>query len=549
MRKRKAQLAAAIAIGSVFGLFFVTGAAGWQAPPPPQQPAPPQQAAQPGVEEAPNDLVLTVGKSLVVNSSLPIERVSVGFGDVAEATAVGIREILVNGKAPGETSLIIWQQGGAKLFFDVRVEASPFARNARLEALIRELNLELPGQEIAPTIENDLIFLRGRVKDLTSAERAFAISSSMGKSVNLLQVQVPAPDPQILLRVKFASVDRNKLTNLGINLFSLGQTLAATSTQQFSPPVIGGSSSGSSGSSSGSGSVTGSTGAAASLSNLLNIFVFNRSVNLGATIQALEQKGLAEILAEPNVLAYNGRQASFLAGGEFPYPVVQGGTLGGTTAVTIQFRQFGIRLNFIPTITPRGTIRLQVNPEVSALDYAQGVTISGFTVPGIDVRSVNTEVELGEEQSFALSGLLDSRETETFSKIPLIGDIPILGKLFQSKSTNKTNTELIVIVTPEIVRPAPPNIAIQTPNYPAPFLPQNSTTPMSTPGLAVTGPVPVTPPTPTVPVETLVKSLQETPLTVTSTSGTFGQAQPTGNLNVNVSPTPAPAPAPAAPPQ
>jgi pilus assembly protein CpaC len=559
VRRCMARLAAAIAISSVFGLFFVTGAAGWQAPPPPQQPAPPQQAAQPpqaaqaGVEEAPNDLVLTVGKSLVVNSSLPIERVSVGYGDVAEATAVGIREILVNGKAPGETSLIIWQQGGAKLFFDVRVEASPFARNARLEALLRELNLELPGQEIAPTIENDLIFLRGRVKDLTSADRAYVIASSMGKSVNLLQVQVPSPDPQILLKVKFASVDRNKLTNLGINLFSLGQTLAATSTQQFSPPVIGGSSSSSSGGSGSTGSVTGASGNSATLSSLLNIFVFNRSLNLGATIQALEQKGLAEILAEPNLLAYNGRQASFLAGGEFPYPVVQGGTLGGTTAVTIQFRQFGIRLNFIPTITPRGTIRLQVNPEVSALDLANGVTISGFTVPGLDVRSVNTEVELGEQQSFALSGLLDNRESETFSKIPFIGSIPILGKLFQSKSTNKTNTELIVIVTPEIVRPAPPGIAIQTPNYPVPFLPPNSSQPMSTPSLPVTGPVPVTPPTPTVPVETLVKSLEERPLVVTSTSGTFGQAQPTGNLNVNVSqpaaPAPAPVPAPAAPPQ
>jgi pilus assembly protein CpaC len=552
VRKRKARLAAAIAIGSVFGLFFVNGAAGWQAPPPPPQAAPPQQAAQPSVEEAPNDLVLTVGKSLVVNSSLPIERVSVGYGDVAEATAVGIREILVNGKAPGETSLIIWQQGGGKLFFDVRVEPSPFARNERLEALVRELNLELPGQEIAPTIENDLIFLRGRVKDLTSAERAFAIASSMGKAVNLLQVQVPPPDPQILLKVRFASVDRSKLTNLGINLFNLGKgggTVASTSTQQFSPPTIGSTTSGSS-----TGTITGSSGVAASLSNLLNIFIFKPNIDIGATIQALEQTGLVEVLAEPNVLAYNGKQASFLAGGEFPFPVVQGGTIGGTTAVTIQFRQFGIRLNFIPTITPRGTIRLQVNPEVSSLDYANGVTISGFTVPGLDVRTVNTEVELAEQQSFALSGLLNNQDSETFDKIPFLGSIPILGKLFQSKSTNKTNTELIVIVTPEIVRPAPPNIPIQTPNYPAPFLPPNSKQPMSTPGLPITGPVPVTPPTPTIPVETLEKSLEERPLTVTSTTGTFGQGQTlgaTGGAPAQAvpAPVPAPAPAPAAPPQ
>jgi pilus assembly protein CpaC len=249
------------------------------------------------------------------------------------------------------------------------------------------------------------------------------------------------------------------------------------------------------------------------------------------------------------VLAENGKQASFLAGGEFPYPVVQGGTIGGTTAVTIQFQQFGVRLNFIPTITPRGTIRLQVNPEVSSLDYTNGITISGFTVPGIDVRSVNTEVELAEQQSFALSGLLNNQESQTFSKIPVIGDIPILGKLFQSKTTSKTNTELIVIVTPEVVRPAPPNVPIQTPNYPVPFLPANSAQPMSTPGLPITGPVPVTPPTPTIPVETLEKSLEERPLTVTRTTGTFGQGQTPGAGGAPAQVAPAPVPAPAAPPQ
>ena len=165
---------------------------------------------------------------------------------------------------------------------------------------------------------------------------------------------------------------------------------------------------------------------------------------------------MLEVLAEPNVLAENGKEASFLAGGEFPYPVVQGGNVGGTAAVTIQFRQFGVRLNFIPTVTPRGTIRLQVAPEVSSLDYTNGINVQGFTVPGVSVRNVNTEVELAEGQSFAIGGLLDNRETDTFSKIPFIGDVPILGKLFQSTSKRKTNTELMVIVTPQLVRPLPP---------------------------------------------------------------------------------------------
>jgi len=518
LKHHGAGATAAIAIATFFGTFFAAGAAGEQQT---QAQVPASPTSPPSSEESPNDLLVTVGKSIVVNSALPIERVSVGFGDIAEATAVGPREILVNGKAPGETSLILWQQGGGKLFFDVIVGASRFATNSRADALRREMRAELPGQKIEPSIENDLIFLRGTVRDLTSAQRAVAIASSMGKAVNLLYVDVPPPDTQILLKVKFASVDRTLLTQFGINLFSTGatNTIGSATTQQFSPPSI------TSGGGSSSGGVGSGNGVTATVSNLLNLFFFRPDLNLGATIQALESKGIVEVLAEPNVLAENGKQASFLAGGEFPYPVVQGGNTGGTTAVTIQFRQFGVRLNFIPTITPRGTIRLQVAPEVSSLDYTNGITISGFTVPGIDVRNVNTEVELGEGQSFAIGGLLDNREQETFNKIPFLGDIPVLGKFFQSKSKNRTNTELMVIVTPEIVRPMPADKQIAGPNFPTSFLPPNTPTPMRTPGLSVTGPVPVSPPNPSLPVESLVKSMVEKSLAVTSVSGTFGQAQ------------------------
>ena len=521
MKNHGACAIAAIAIVSLCGAFSADGVqAAEQTQTPAQTPSSPP-APQATAEESPNDLLITVGKSIVVNSALPIERVSVGFGDVAEATAVGPREILVNGKAAGETSLIVWQQGGGKLFFDVIVRPSRFINNNRVEALRREMRAELPGQKIEPSVENDLIFLRGTVKDLTSAQRAVAIASSMGKPVNLLYVDVPPADTQILLRVKFASVDRTALTQFGLNLFSTGatNTIGSTSTQQFSAPLL--SSSGNSG----NGGIGSGNGVTATVSNLLNLFFFRPDLNLGATIQALQQKGVVEVLAEPNVLAENGKQASFLAGGEFPYPVVQGSSAGGTNAITIQFRQFGIRLNFIPTITPRGTIRLQVAPEVSSLDYANGITISGFTVPGIDVRNVNTEVELGEGQSFAIGGLLDNRESETFNKIPFLGDIPVLGKFFQSKTKNRSNTELMVIVTPEIVRPMPAGKQIAGPSYPVPFLPPNSSTPMSTPGMAVTGSATVTPPNPSLPVESLVKSLIERPLTVTSTSGVFGQAQ------------------------
>jgi pilus assembly protein CpaC len=471
-------------------------------------------------EESPSDLFVDVGKSVVINSALPIERVSVGFGDIAEATVVDPQEVLLNGKAPGQTSLIIWQRGGTKLFFDVSVKPSRFASASRLETLRREMNREMPGQKIDVSVDNDLIFLRGSVKDLSSAERAMSIASALGKAVNLLYVDVPAPEAQILLKVKFASVDRTLSTQFGANLFSLGatNTIGSITTGQFASippynfqnvPTKG--------------TPFGTTNGY-QLSSALNLFFFRPDLDLGGTIQALEAKGLLEVLAEPNVLAQNGKQASFLAGGEFPYPVVQGGSTGGTTAITIQFRQFGVRLNFIPTVTPRGSIRLQVAPEVSSLDYTAGVIVQGFSVPGISVRNVNTEVELSEGQSFAIGGLLDNRETETFEKIPFLGDIPILGKFFQSKQKTRNNTELMVIITPELVRPIPAGQPLPSLKYPVAFLPPNSNIPMHQPGQNVTGPVPVTPPTPSVPLETLIKSMQEKPLNVNAVTGTFGGA-------------------------
>ena len=503
------------------------GVAPQQAGPAPS-PSPAQSNAEQGSgsvgEESPNDLFVSVGKSVIVNSSLPIERVSVGYGDVAEATAVSPREVLVNGKAPGETSLIFWQQGGGKLFFDIHVQPSRFVSDSRLEVLRRQMGKELPGQKVDATIENDLVFLRGTVKDLTSADRAMAVAGAFGKSVNLLYVEAPKPETQILLRVKFASVDRTRSNQLGINLFSLGatNTLGSVTTQQFSAPVVGNNS-----------STSGNTGGAvgrggqATLSNALNLFFFRPDLNLGATIEALEARGVVQVLAEPNLLAENGHQASFLAGGEFPYPVVQGSSAGGTNAVTIQFRQFGVRLNFIPKIMPSGAIRLQVAPEVSSLDYVNGITVSGFTVPGISVRNVNTEVELAEGQSFAIGGLLDNRETQTMDKIPFIGDIPILGKFFQSRTLTKSNTELMVIVTPQIVRPIPSGQPIPALNFPQTFLPPNTTHDMATPGQNVTGPVPATPPVAAIPIESLLKSMEpEKPLTATPGSGMSGNGVP-----------------------
>ena len=476
-------------------------------------------AAQAGasLQDSANELSVAVGKMVLVDTAQPIARVALGLAEVAEVQALNPTEVMVTGKTAGETSLIIWDVKGGRQFFNVTVRASTTGLDDSLEGIRRELRAELPGQALKVTSDNGIIFLRGTVKNLNNSARAEKIASTGGKVVNLLNVDVPPADPQILLKVRFESVDRTKETQLGINLFSsgFGNTIGAVTTGQFSPPGLN--------------LPTGGTSAVApTISNQLNLFAFLPGLNLGATLQALEQRQLAEVLAQPNIIAANGKEASFLAGGEYPYPQVQGSSSAVGGAVTIQFKEYGVRLNFIPTITPRGTIRLQVAPEVSTLDFTNGIEISGFDVPGIDTRRVNTEVELADGQSFAIGGLLDDTDNETFMKIPFLGDIPILGKFFQSMQKTKVSTELIVIVTPEIVTPIEAGATLPEPKYPGKFLPPNSGIPMNNPDAKTAANTPAPAP-PSLPVEKLIDSMRpERPLIIESGSGTFGASSGSG---------------------
>lgn len=487
------------------------------------QTAPQVPPAAAGVaQDQSNDLSVTVGKSALVDFTKPVVRVAIGLGELAEATAVSPTEVMVNGKAPGNTSLIVWEQGGERQFFNVTVHASHAATDENLTALRRELRVAMPGQNINVVSEGNLVFLRGTVNDLASADRAVQMASGAGKVVNLLYVNVPPPPRQIVLKVRFASVDRNSSRSLGLNLFSLGaaNTIGTVTTGQFPPPVVSG---------------PGTSSTVATITNALNIFLYRPDLNLGATIEAMEQQGLAEVLAEPNIIAEDGKQASFLAGGEYPYPTVQGTAGGVGGAITITFKEYGVRLNFIPTITPRGSIRLQVAPEVSALDFANAVTISGFTEPAITVRRVKTEVELNDGQSFAIGGLLDNTETQTFTKIPFIGSVPILGKFFQSIQRNKTNTELIVIVTPEIVQPINTGEPLPQLNYPQKFLPPNSKISMSNPTTNLPGMTP--PPPSTIPVEQLIQSMQpEKPLAIEGSMYSSGGYTPAPGASTSSTP-------------
>lgn len=456
-------------------------------------------------QTATNDLSVTVGKSVLVDTLHKIVRVSVGPGNLAMVQGISPTEVMLNGEKEGATTLILWEQGGQKQFFNVTIRPSQADMDAKLRAVRQEMYAEFPGQHIVVSGYNGTVFLRGTVKNLDQSNRAQEIAATAGKVVNLLYVDVPESKPQILLKVRFASLDRSKEKQLGLNLFSLGATnsIGNITTGQFSPPVV---------------TFNGST--ATEQGSGLNLQIFRPDINLGATIQALQTLGVVQVLAEPNLLAEDGAEASFLAGGQYPYPVVQGTSSGAAPTVTIEFKEYGIQLNFIPTITPRNTIQLQVAPSVSTLDYSNGVSLNGFQVPGLDVRNVNTEVELKNGQSFVIGGLLDNRETKTFEKIPFIGDIPILGRFFQSVDNKKTNTELVVIVTPEIVKPMRPGQPQPGPIYPDKFLPGTAKMPLHNPEPAN----PTTPPPPaTMTVEQLKEALKPAkPLKVTSSSGGMG---------------------------
>ncbi len=431
------------------------------------------------------NLVLTVGKSLSIDSPLAIKRVAAANESVVEFVVIGPRELLVNGKAPGETSIVVWLEDGSRVMYDLTVRPSL----SRLTAVRRQIAREFGSSNIEVAIDNETAFVRGTVKDVVSADRVISIVSTLGKTVNLLRVSIPPMEPQILLMVRFASVDRSAGLNLGVNLASgaFNQSTAI-----------------------GTGSVVSQDGAKTfSLSQAVNILLFRKDINLLAAIQALETKNLLEILAEPNLLVINGTQAHFVAGGEFPYPMVQPGASGNS--VSIAFKEYGIRLGFLPVVTPRGTIRLQVTPEVSSLDYTNSVTIGGTTIPGTSTRRVQTEVELESGQSFVIAGLLDKQTTDSLLKVPGIGSLPVLGKLFQSKAVSHNHSELLVMITPEIVRPIPegqplPDIDNRELR---PSVDRNSS--VRQPGMDKTGPVPVRPSSDSLPVETLTAPPKKTP--------------------------------------
>jgi len=380
------------------------------------------------------DLRLTVGKSVVIDYPADIRQISTSSPDIVDASPVTTREILLHGKGLGNATLVVWSKTGERTFYNVTVDLN-------LDSLRKVLKDSFPNEQILPESSRDSLTLNGKVSNKDVADRVIALASTFAKTVvNNMELATPPIDKQILLRVKFAELDRTLAEQYGVNWFSqAGQTGFYASTQQNSIS-----------------STTNQTGQnVLSVGSALNIFAFDPKLNLGAFLTALQSENILQILAEPNLVTTNGKEAYFLVGGEFPVPVLQGG--GNAGSVTVQFKEFGIRLRFTPVVTGNGTIKLHLAQEVSTIDTSNSVTFNGFVIPAISTRRTESDVELGDGQSFAVSGLLDNRDTESFAKLPFLGDIPVLGALFKSKNTKKSRTDLVMLVTPAVTMPLGPN--------------------------------------------------------------------------------------------
>ena len=379
--------------------------------------------------QAGQEVVLAVGNSVIIPGGGTLTRVAIGDPNVADATLAGPSEVLVNGVAPGSTSLFIWTQAGTRANYTIRVTLDA-------PSLEREFAQLFPTEDIRVTSVGRSVILSGQIRDPRVAEKAVTLAGNLGEGVEVMDnLAIPNPG-QVLLQVRFAEVSRTWRRELGPTVVSrdgsnVDVVLGPIDNVRPADPE--------------------SDAQAEVFGDAVNFFLFHDPSRVAAFIQALQTNGLFKSLAEPNLIAMPAETASFLAGGEFPFPVVQGNQ--GNNAVTIQFKEFGIRLDFTPFITNSGSIRLRVAPEVSSLDFANGLTISGFRIPSLLSRRASTVVELEDGQTFAIAGLVDNSIVENISKVPLLGDIPILGELFKSRDLRQNRSELLVLVTPRIVQP------------------------------------------------------------------------------------------------
>ncbi|MGE3510101.1 MAG: type II and III secretion system protein family protein [Vicinamibacterales bacterium] len=409
--------------------------------------------AVPGTTADPNSVRLLAGRSTIVDVGMPIARVSLTSPDVADAMVTTPTQLLLNGKVPGTISMFVWDRGGALRRFEITVGRDLGPLHDQLRRLFPEEQLE-----VQSTGRN--IVLSGHVTSKEVADKVASVASgyvaTKDEVVSLLQVRQAPAARQVLLRVRFAEVSRSALTSLGASFYGDGakNLIGRSTTGQFGQPAVFDQTS----------AMVGETQV---FSDFLNLFLFSYKHQVGAVIKALQTKGLFQSLAEPNLVSESGKEASFLAGGEIPVPVVQGA--GGNLAVSVMWKEFGIRLNFTPTVNGE-RVHLKVKPEVSTLDFGNAVTLQGFRIPALSTRRTETELELQDGQTFAIAGLMNNQVSSTMQKIPGIGDIPVLGALFRSKAAQKDQTELVVMITPEILRQESNGVTSDVPRTPERFM-------------------------------------------------------------------------------
>jgi pilus assembly protein CpaC len=389
---------------------------------------------------SPQKLHLAVGKSIIIQSPGAVRRVSLVSPEIADAMVLTPRQIYVTGKASGLTHVTLWDVD-EKVIGILELEITPDL--SRLKEILHTILPEENDIRIHST--HDQITLSGTVSSASNLSQVLALTRPFApldekkepKIINLLEV---AGIHQVMLEVRISEISRSLLRRLGFNFNYVGGT-----GQNFGLSLLGGLTSLPAG---------GFPAAGVAASDTVNLIIRFLSGETSWTlfIDALKEQGLLKVLAEPTLITLSGKTANFLAGGEFPIPVPQSVAAGGTT-ITIEYKPFGVGLNFTPTVLSNKKINMVVAPEVSDLDFTNALTTSGFVVPSLTTRRVSTVIELADGQSFAIAGLLRDDVRQIDSKFPLLGDIPILGALFRSTSFQKNESELIVIVTAHLVKP------------------------------------------------------------------------------------------------
>jgi pilus assembly protein CpaC len=400
--------------------------------------------------QAAEDLRLTIGKSVSIDYPSDIRQISTSNPEIVDANPISTREILLHGKGLGVATMVVWSKDGQRTFYNVTVDLN-------VESLRRTLRDTFPQDQVEVRTSRDAITLSGMVSSKDDSDRISSLAATYAKTVvNNLAIPSDPVQKQVLLRVKFAQLDRVASQQYGINFYSTGagNTIGSVNTGTADATVIP--------------TAGGTAPPTLSITNALNIFAFRPDLNLATFIQMLQGNNILQILAEPNLVTANGKDASFLVGGEFPVPTLQGGANSG--AVTVQFREFGIRLNFKPEITTNNTIKMYIKQEVSTIDTANGVVINGFTIPALATRRAETNVELAQGQSFIVAGLVDNREQDSFARIPVLSSIPIFGPLFKTKNELKNRSELVMMVTPELTEPLNATDPKPLPTFPRDFL-------------------------------------------------------------------------------